>query len=79
MLATLALVLATATGPLQSAPPCKYEDGSSQRVCVWDARHMGNGHGLSFVARHGGTDRATYRSITHKRAHSMIANWRASH
>lgn len=32
-------------------PKCKYEDGSGQRrTCVWDARHMGNGEGRSFLS-----------------------------
>lgn len=32
-------------------PECRYEDGSGQRrTCVWDARHMGNGKGRSFLS-----------------------------
>lgn len=26
-------------------PACKYEDGSTQKVCMWDGRKQGNGHG----------------------------------
>ena len=51
--------------------PCKYEDGSGQARCVWDARHMGNGEGNSLLIRKGGTDDATYTIITHKRAHRL--------
>ncbi len=64
---------------LAAAPACEYEDGSSQRVCVWDATHSGNGIGRSVVIRHGGTERATYTFVSHRRAHSLIASWEASH
>lgn len=36
--------------------------------CVWDARHMGNGKGRSFIVRR---DLATVR-VTHRRAHSLL-------
>lgn len=52
--------------------PCKYEDGSSQRRCVWDARHMGNGHGYSVKIIRGGHDNARYIRITHCRAHVLL-------
>lgn len=66
-------------GPDTTAPaavvkawkPCKYEDGSGQRRCVWDARHMGNGEGHSVKIIHGGTDSAKYVRISHKRAHQL--------
>lgn len=45
--------------------PCEYEDS---RGCVWDARHMGNGYGRSFIARNSGT--IVY--IGHKRAHRLL-------
>lgn len=54
--------------------PCKHEDGSGQARCVWDARHMGNGSGDSLIIRHGGTDDARYRYVTHKRAHRLIGD-----
>lgn len=52
--------------------PCTHEDGSGMVRCIWDARHMGNGHGLSFKVRHGGTDRAVYVSMSHRRAHYLL-------
>jgi hypothetical protein len=64
---------------LAAAPPCRFEDGSGQRRCAWDARHMGNGRGDSLLIRRGGTDRATYRVISHRRAHSLIRTWRQRH
>lgn len=81
-LAAAAIVasLFTAAGhsPADAAPedrtwrPCQYEDGSSQRRCVWDARHMGNGYGQSLIIRRGGTDTATYREVSHRRAHRLL-------
>lgn len=50
---------------------CRYEDGSGQRVCVWDAGHAGNGVGDSFIAINGGTDRARYVYISHRKAHRL--------
>jgi hypothetical protein len=49
-----------------SLPACKYEDGSGQRACVWDGRHMGNGAGRSYVIRFGNV---TY--VSHRRAHHL--------
>ena len=34
-------------------PECVEEDGSGQNVCVWNASHHGNGHGLSYVIKNG--------------------------
>lgn len=70
---------AHASSTLTAAPACEYEDGSSQRVCVWDAAHSGNGIGRSVVIRHGGTDRGTVTFVSHRRAHSLIEAWEASH
>lgn len=50
---------------------CKHEDGSGQRRCAWDAIHMGNGSGDSVLIRRGGTDRATYTVVRHRRAHRL--------
>jgi hypothetical protein len=50
---------------------CRYEDGSGQRVCIWDAGHAGNGVGDSFIAIRGGTDRARYVMISHAKAHRL--------
>jgi len=72
-----ALILSTLAPQAQTVEPannvqaCKWEDGSGQRHCVWDARHMGNGGGRSFIALDGGTDRAVYVYISHKRAHRL--------
>lgn len=52
--------------------PCRTEDGSGQRVCVWDARHAGNGVGDSFIAFRGGTDRARYVYVRHAVAHALL-------
>jgi hypothetical protein len=54
--------------------PCKWDDGSGsgRRPCVWDARHMGNGIGRSFVAipvfPFRGTD-PVVRYVSHRKAH----------
>ena len=50
---------------------CHYEDGSGQRVCIWDAGHQGNGVGQSFIAVRGGTDHARYIRISHAKAHRL--------
>lgn len=54
------------------APACEYEDGSSQKVCVWDARHMGNGVGTSAIIFNGGTNHATDIPVSHRTAHRII-------
>lgn len=45
--------------------PCEYEDSTG---CVWDARHMGNGIGRSFVVRPSG--RLVF--VSHARAHYLL-------
>lgn len=50
---------------------CRYEDGSGQRVCVWPAGSVGNGVGDSFIAIHGGTDRAKYVYISDEKAYRL--------
>lgn len=55
------------------APACTYEDGSSQKICVWDARHEGNGQGHSGLIINGGTDHATWINLSHRTAHRIIA------
>jgi len=55
------------------APACEYEDGSSQKYCVWDARHQGNGAGTSILIFNGGTNHATDIPISHRTAHRIIA------
>lgn len=46
--------------------PCASEDAAGP--CVWDARHMGNGEGRSFVVRASG--RVVY--VSHARAHALM-------
>lgn len=77
-LATAALLAtpAAADAAKDRTPPCRYEDGSGQARCVWDARHMGNGEGRSLLIRRGGTDRAEYIRITHRRAHRLMTTAR---
>jgi hypothetical protein len=67
------IVAIPATAGTADAPHdiCRYEDGSGQRVCVWDAGHAGNGVGDSFIAINGGTDRARYVYISHRKAHRL--------
>lgn len=79
MIAGMALALAAQVGMIEVAsadrdrtPPCKYEDGSGQARCVWDARHMGNGEGRSLLIKRGGTDAAEYIRISHHRAHRLM-------
>lgn len=59
----LGLLSPTGSGSLDIRP-CRYEDS---RNCVWDARHMGNGAGQSFID----IDGQTYR-ISHRLAHRLI-------
>lgn len=44
--------------------PCEYEDSTN---CVWDARHMGNGIGRSFV-----NDRGHITYVSHRAAHTLL-------
>lgn len=67
MIPELLLIVPAAQAPIE---PCATEDQTTR--CVWDARHMGNGEGSSFLVkgtRHGETVRVT---VTHKRAHNII-------
>lgn len=66
---SLLISLLLATG----APACEYEDGSSQRLCVWDAKHQGNGQGRSSLILNGGKDNARHIFISHRTAHRIIA------
>lgn len=45
--------------------PCASEDSAGP--CVWDARHMGNGEGRSFMVQ--GSGRVVY--VSHARAHEL--------
>lgn len=62
-LASVALApSATAAAPHTA---CEYEDSTN---CVWDARHMGNGIGRSFIVHEDGS--VTY--VSHRRAHRLL-------
>lgn len=54
---------------------CVYEDGSGGPLpCVWDGRHMGNGHGRSlvyFTCPHRPHHRCG-NFVTHRRAHRLM-------
>lgn len=51
MVVALALIgtLAKDDHPKDSIPACKYEDGSGQADCYWDAQTQGNGKGHDYV------------------------------
>jgi hypothetical protein len=55
--------------PLGHLPACKYEDGSGQKACVWDAKHMGNGSGRSGVHISFGD---VWVPVSHKTAHRLL-------
>lgn len=56
--------VAQGSGPEPYAP-CEYEDSNG---CVWDARHMGNGLGRSFLATR--TGKTIF--IPHRAAHLLL-------
>lgn len=61
---------ALATNEIDRTPPCKYDEaGPEFPRCVWDARHMGNGLGQSFINRPRIGD-VLY--ISHRRAHRLM-------
>lgn len=64
----LALIAAAGVSTPSALPvdrPCRYEDS---RHCVWDAKHMGNGGGKSFIATRDG--KVIY--ISHRLAHRLL-------
>jgi hypothetical protein len=68
--AGLAAAVITVSSPAVAADggtrvPCEYEDSNG---CVWDAVHMGNGGGRSYVAKPDG--RVIY--VSHARAHFLL-------
>lgn len=66
-LIALALLVGIASTASAAPPhrPCQYEDSN---FCVWDAKHMGNGSGRSYiVGRHG-----KVHFVKHARAHRLI-------
>lgn len=64
--ALVAFPIATADASGRYWSPCENEDGPGR--CVWDAEHMGNGEGRSYIVRHNGT----IRYVSHDRAHKML-------
>ena len=56
-------------------PRCAQEDSA---LCVWDARHMGNGVGTSFVSGPPRNPAPRTYAVPHRIAHRLIArdNWR---
>lgn len=68
--ATLVL-LATTTGPPAQAVaawkhvPCAQEDAVG---CTWDARHLGNGTGRSYLV----SPRGRVTPVSHARAHRLL-------
>jgi hypothetical protein len=69
------------TPPDRTVPICKSEDGSYlgkhghvryQRVCVWDARRLGNRHGHSFLLVQGPRGQhPVYFRISHRAAKDL--------
>lgn len=52
-----ALTQASASkGPHHDTALCEVEDGSTQKVCFWDAERQGNGKGKSFYSFNYGED-----------------------
>lgn len=69
---------ATAEPAPSSAPTpviymCPSDEGESPILpCVYDARHLGNGQGTSFIIRRDGE----VVHVTHKRAHRLLTEGR---
>jgi hypothetical protein len=43
------ITLPVAATPSATLPPCEYEDGSGQALCMWDASESGNGMGTDAI------------------------------
>jgi hypothetical protein len=69
LITTLLQVALLTSGP--AVPLCEYEDGSSQRICVWDARHQGNGVGSSALIINGGSENMRVIRLSHRTAHQL--------
>lgn len=69
--------VAPVTADPGTRPACRWDDGSGtgRRPCVWDARHLGNGLGDSFLAipvyPFRGAD-PVIRYLSHRRAHRLL-------
>lgn len=63
------LMLVPTGQPAPTWKPCPTEDATTR--CVWDARHMGNGKGDSFVVtRRDG--HAVRTVVSHSKAHYLL-------
>lgn len=76
VLATIAGPAATAAAPTAHARPLEPcpTDEATGHACVWDAQHMGNGTGHSFLVPPGTPQHPDGRIIrlTHREAHRLI-------
>lgn len=57
------------------APPCIYEDGSSQRKCAWVGTVRVNGEGKSFVM-HRVDGRRVYTYMSPRKAQAYVNEWK---
>lgn len=73
-LTTSIMTSGEAAGHTVDWEPCEYEDGSSQKRCIWDAKHMGNGEGSSLKVTNGGEDNAVYKVISHRKAKHLLGS-----
>lgn len=81
MIASFLVSIAAAAAMNQpSVAECKYDDGSVARsqvnakggwVCVWDAKHQGNGRGHSFIAKSKRGEDPRIVRISHRAAHML--------
>ena len=74
IIATLTVVgfgVAAADAATKVMPLCDGEDSGPSYPCMWDATHMGNGDGDSFILRRSGH----VRHVTHRRAHRVWSAW----
>lgn len=79
--AAAVLVATSATIPAEAAvrypygiQPCQSDDGliGTDQRCVWDARHMGNGLGSSYISR---GEAKPVKRIGHRWSHMLIRRW----
>ncbi len=73
----LMLASSAAAEPHPGARPCNHEDGSGDPLpCVWDARHMGNGAGRSYVLYRNEPGDVRINYVTHRWAHRLVWLWK---
>lgn len=83
LLVGLLLTIAPAPAQADHIPPPYYKTCFHDRLkanlfrapCVWDAKHMGDGKGRSFIIGWSGVLAGDYRYISHKRAHRLAQQW----